>query len=183
MSRCVAGFGRVSRSSSQTKVKERKAYICEVVTHLPTGIQYVKNKQPDTEARLVKKFTKDIQYGQRAFRDYNVSYMLWSPVVHRSTGSPKYNQPEVLKEIGNRIKATTGIEIEFVVNEDYLDAINFLRVLARSEPKELKSPVMRFLQIEEWCRKNCSNIEKKFKSKVAPRSAHTTSTITRAKNL
>lgn len=145
-------------------LEKRKAYICEVVTHLTTGIQYVKNAKPDTAERLIKKFMRDIQYGQRAFCDYTVSYMLWSPVVHRSTGKPQYDQFAHLKRISNEIKDKTGIEIEFVVNQDFLDAINSLRVFAGDEPKELKSPVMRFLQIEERCRKNCKNIEKKFKS-------------------
>ena len=46
--------------------------------------------------------------------------------------------------------------IRFVVNADYVHAINELRAFAARETKELKSPVMRFLQIEEWSRKNAS---------------------------
>ena len=34
----------------------KHAYICEVCTHVTTGIQYVKNARPDTSDRLIKKF-------------------------------------------------------------------------------------------------------------------------------
>jgi hypothetical protein len=59
---------------------KKQAYICEVVTHLTTGIQYVKDKRPDTSDRLIRKFIKDVQYGTHAFPDYSVEYMLWSPL-------------------------------------------------------------------------------------------------------
>lgn len=69
-----------------------EVFICEVVTHLSTGIQYVRNARPDTSTRLIKKFTKDIEYGSEAFSDSTVHYMLWSPVVRRSNGKPEYDQ-------------------------------------------------------------------------------------------
>jgi hypothetical protein len=146
---------------------EKKAYICEVVTHLPTGIQYVKNKRPDTDVRLIKKFIKDINYGERAFPGYNVIYMLWSPVVRQSNGKAKYNQFDHLERVCEEIFAKKGIKIELVTNEKYMAAIGELRAFANTETKELKSPVMRFLQIEEWCKKNCASIEKKAAKKAA----------------
>jgi hypothetical protein len=133
---------------------KRQAYICEVVTHLTTGIQYVKNARPDTADRLIRKFLKDIQYGTDAFPDYSVEYMLWSPVVRRSRGKPEYDQFAHLKRVETEVKSETGIEIIFVINKAFVDAIDALRKRAREETKELKSPVMRFLQIEEWSRKN-----------------------------
>jgi hypothetical protein len=132
----------------------KDAYICEVVTHLTTGIRYVKNARPDTADRLIKKFLKDIHYGNQAFGDYTVRYMLWSPVVRRSNGKPEYDQFAHLKRVEEEVQSKTGIEIILVINEAYVDAIDALRAFARRETKELKSPVMRFLQIEEWARKN-----------------------------
>jgi hypothetical protein len=148
---------------------KKRAYICEVVTHLTTGIQYVKNARPDTADRLIKKFLKDINYGQEAFRDYRVSYMLWSPVVRESNGKPQYNQFLHLKRVKDEVKEKTGIEIEFVINADYAEAIDALRKIATKETKELKSPVMRFLQIEEWCRRNCKNIATKQSKNLNPK--------------
>jgi hypothetical protein len=144
----------------------KRASICEVVTHLTTGIQYVNTKtsKPDTADRLIKKFMKDTAYGKRAFRDYVVSYMLWSPVVHHTQGA-QYDQFAHLEEICVEIKKTE-IEIEVVVNEHYLEAIAALRAFASKETKELKSPIKRFLQIEQWANKNYKNIVKK--GKIAP---------------
>jgi hypothetical protein len=137
---------------------KKQAYICEVVTHLTTGIQYVKNKRPDTSDRLIKKFLKNVHYGTQTFPDYIVSYMLWSPVVRRSSGKPEYDQFRHLRRVEGEIRAQTGVGINLVINNDYLNAIGELRAFAGTETKELKSPVMRFLQIEEWTRKNARKI-------------------------
>ncbi len=131
-----------------------EAFICEVATHLPTGIQYVRDARPDTADRLTKKFLKDIQYGSEAFLGYTVRYMLWSPVVRRSHGKPEYDQFVHLKRIEEEVKAKTDVAITFVINKDYVAAVDKLRAFARKETKELKSPLMRFLQIDEWSRKN-----------------------------
>jgi hypothetical protein len=104
---------------------------------------------------------KDVNYGAAAFPNYIVHYMLWSPVVRRSNGKSQYDQFAHLKQIADEIRSQMGVEIEFVTNEDYVTAINALRTFAARETKELKSPVMRFLQIEEWSKKNCKNIAKK----------------------
>jgi Holliday junction resolvase-like predicted endonuclease len=138
---------------------KKHAYVCEVVTHLTTGIQYVKNARPDTSARLIKKFLKDIEYGATAFPEYTVDYMLWSPVVRRSNGKPEYDQFAHLKQVEEEVISKTGVQIVFVVNRAYVDAVKALRAFARRETKELKSPVMRFLQIEEWSQKNADRIE------------------------
>ena len=137
---------------------KKHAYICEVVTHLTTGIQYVKNARPDTADRLIKKFIKDIKYGSEAFPECQVDYMLWSPVVRQSGGKPEYNQFTHLKRVEDEVRARTGVKLTFVINQAYIEAINALREFARNETKELKSPIMRFLQIEEWCQKNSTKI-------------------------
>jgi len=138
---------------------KKHAYVCEVVTHLTTGIQYVKNARPDSSDRLIKKFLKDIEYGASAFPDYTVDYMLWSPVVRRSNGKPEYDQFAHLNRVEQQVASKTGVELVLVINREYVRAIKKLRDFARRETKELKSPVMRFLQIEEWAQKNADRIE------------------------
>lgn len=135
---------------------KKEAYICEVVTHLTTGIQYVKNARPDTSDRLIKKFLKDIEYGREAFKDYSVHYMLWSPVVRYSAGKLEYNQFEHLNRVTRDIKSKTKVSVDLMINDLFIKAIDELREFAHHENKELKSPVMRFLQIEEWSRKNAA---------------------------
>lgn len=139
----------------------KEAFVCEVVTHLTTGILYVKNARPDTSDRLIKKFLKDIQYGSEAFQGYKVSYMLWSPVVRRSDGKPEYDQFAHLKRVEEEVKAKTSVTIAFVINEDYVAAVDELRAFAGQETKELKSPLMRFLQIDEWSKKNTKKVSNK----------------------
>lgn len=133
---------------------DREVYVCEVVTHLTTGMQYVKNARPDTSDRLISKFRKDIAYGRDMFGGEHVHYMLWSPVVRRSSGKPEYDQFAHLERVTTEILRETGIALELVINEAYVAAIDALRQHAGQETKELKSPIMRFLQIEAWARKN-----------------------------
>jgi hypothetical protein len=142
----------------------KHVYICEVVTHLATGMQYTKNKRPDTGKRLARKFIKDIEYGETSFDGYEKIYMLWSPVVKPSKGKDEYNQFSHLQQAIDEVKKTTGIEIKRVINEDYVEAISALRRIAQSETKELKSPIMRFLQIEHYATKNLKRVEKAKKS-------------------
>lgn len=132
----------------------KEVFICEVVTHLTTGMQYVKNARPDTSDRLIRKFIKDIQYGTEAFGDYTKHYMLWSPVVRISNGKDEYNQFVHLNRVREEIKIRTGVVLECIINSDFAAAIDELRIFADKETKELKSPIMRLLQIEQWCRKN-----------------------------
>ena len=145
--------------------EKKEAFICEVVTHLITGIRYVKNGQDVSTDRLIKKFLEDIEYGKGAFAGYAVHYMLWAPVVRHSEGKPEYNQQ--LTSVEAKVKAETGIQIILVVNRDYINAIKALRDFARDETKELKSPIMRFLQIEEWSRKNLTRGSNKPKDPTA----------------
>lgn len=138
----------------------KHVYICEVVTHLKTGMQYTKNKRPDTGTRLARKFIKDIEYGKTAFAGYEKTYELWSPVVKPSNGKDEYNQFHHLQYALDEVKKRTGIEVKPVVNETYIEAINSLRRIAQSESKELKSPIMRFLQIEYYASNNLKRLRK-----------------------
>jgi hypothetical protein len=85
--------------------------------------------------------------------------MLWSPVVRRSSGKPEYDQFAHLQRVEEVVASKTGVKITLVVNRAYVNAIKALRAFARGETRELKSPVMRFLQIEEWSQKNVNRIE------------------------
>ena len=84
--------------------------------------------------------------------------MLWSPVVHHSNGKREYDQFAHLKRLAEEIKDRTGVTLVLIVNEAYVKAIEELREFAAKETKELKSPVMRLLQIEAWCRKNAGKV-------------------------
>jgi len=138
----------------------KHVYICEVVTHLATGMQYTKDKRPDTATRLARKFIKDIQYGKASFDGYAKTYMFWSLVVKPSKGKDEYNQFIHLRQALDEVKKKTGIEIKTVINQDYVSAIHELRQVAKSETKELKSPIMRFLQIEHYALHNLKRLKR-----------------------
>ncbi len=115
---------------------------------LITGLQYVKDAQPDTVARLIKKFNKDIDYAEKAFPDYTRVYMLWSPIVKASAPNAKHDQMKAVEEICTRIREERGIEIELIINEKYKECLLKLREYAAKKTAELKSPVLRLFQIE-----------------------------------
>lgn len=130
---------------------ERRLYICEVTTHLVTGMLYVDpvTKRPDNVRRIVKKFAKNIAYAQARFAEFTPVFMLWSPVVRASGDGAKHNQMRDLDEIRAEIKRDHGVELQIICNRDYWDRIAALRRHAARETKELKSPVLRLFQIEE----------------------------------
>ena len=132
-------------------IKNKKLYVCEAATHMVTGMQYVNNKsnQPDNINRFVKKFEKDIAFAKKYFADYDKIFMLWSPIVKNQSLKAKHNQTRDIQEICKQIKKRTGYDLEVIMNEKYLTCLEDLRRHAARETKELKSPILRLMQIEE----------------------------------
>jgi hypothetical protein len=144
-------------------VKKKILYVCEVATHPTTGLMYVNRKtnQPDNVDQLVRKFIKDIAYAEKYFADYRRVFMLWSPVVRESSPTAKHNQIADLADITSRVSSEKGAEIRLVVNEEYQKCLDALREHAARETKELKSPVLRLMQIEEKLKKHLSKRSKR----------------------
>ena len=134
--------------------KNKQVYVCEVATHLITGLQYVKNKQPDNVSRFCRKFRKNIEYVNKYFSGYDARFMLWSPIVKNQSENAKHNQLRDIKEIQAQMLLEFGVEIEAVINQKYAACLDELRAYARRETKELKSPIMRLMQIEEHLAKH-----------------------------
>ena len=135
-------------------LKEKKVYIAEVAIHLTTGLQYVKDKRPNNVQKLSEKFSRDIEYTNKYFEEYDKHFMLWSPIVKSGNKAPQYNQLSHISDIGANIHAKYGVDIEFVINERFLSALNEMRAFAKSATADLKCPVMRLFQIEEWLTKH-----------------------------
>jgi hypothetical protein len=81
-------------------------------------------------------------------------------LVKPSKGKDEYNQFIHLRQALDEVKKKTGVEIKTVVNQDYVSAINKLRQVAQQETKELKSPIMRFLQIEHYALHNLKRLKR-----------------------
>jgi len=124
-------------------------YICEVATHMETGMQYVRDNQPDNVNRFVRKFEKNIEYANRNFHDWQKVFMLWSPIVKKTKEGSKHDQMRDVEDIKKTIKDRFNQDIQIVANSEYLKCINELRKVAKTRTDEIKSPLMRFMQIEE----------------------------------
>lgn len=134
--------------------KTRKVYICEVAIHLTTGLQYTKNKRPDTCERLIAKFTKDIEYAERYFVGYEKEFTLWSPIVKDSKGKIEYNQLDHLNRMVQEIQIRKQVVVQLMINQNFHQAFMELKRYAAATSEELKSPVLRLLQIEAWLEKH-----------------------------
>lgn len=130
-------------------LKEKKVYVCEVAIHLTTGLQYVKAKRPNNINKLTEKFSRDIEYTNKYFAEYDKHFMLWSPIIKSGRPGSLYNQMTDCEKIGSNIKAAYDVAIEFVINERFRDCMNEMREHAKNTTAELKCPVMRLMQIEE----------------------------------
>lgn len=135
-------------------LRERRVYACEVAVHLVVGLQYVKANRPNNVAKLTEKISKDIRYIRKGFKDYDHVLMLWSPVVRDQRKGAKENQLRDVATIRERIQREHGVEVVLVINEKFAEALAALRQVAARETQDLKSPVMRFLQVEEYSKKH-----------------------------
>lgn len=134
---------------------KKKVYVCEVATHLTGhGLQYTKDNKPDNVNRFMSKFSKDKEYADTNFPDFAKTYMLWTPIALASGKKGAVVDPvrdlEILKR---KIRDELSIELEIISNRSYMDEIVRLREVAAKTEPELKSQIMRFLQIEEWLKK------------------------------
>ncbi len=130
-------------------LESKTLYVCEVAIHLITGLQYVKNSQPNNVNKLTEKFSKDIEYANEFFPDYSKYFMLWSPIVKTSRAGAKFNQMADMEILKENINLHYGVHLELIINEAFAACLSELRKFARIETKELKSPVMRYMQVEE----------------------------------
>ena len=120
--------------------------------------EYVKDRQPDNVARFTRKFRKNIQYANKYFEGYEKHFMLWSPIVKNQGSGAKNNQTRDIEEIQSNLRTEFGVELELIVNQAYLNCLLQLREYAAKETKELKSPMLRLMQIEEKLAKHVSKI-------------------------
>lgn len=134
----------------------KTVYVCEVALHLTSGLRYVnqKLKRPDTFNVLVKKFGRDITYANKYFADYNKIFMLWSPIVKTSGIDAKTNQMDDVEDVIDELAKQYSIKLEVVINKRFYDCIQEMRSYAKKETKEIKNPVLRMLQVEEYLKKH-----------------------------
>ena len=149
--------------ASHTKVltgslnlKTKSVYVCEVAIHLTTGLQYTLAKRPNNVNKLTEKFSRDIDYTRKYLPEYKAHYMLWSPVVKSRKGESEYDQIKHLEQVHTNILAKYGETLRLVINAEFSKCLQQLRDEARLTSANLKSPVMRMLQVEEQLLRHAS---------------------------
>jgi len=147
-------------------LKDKKVYLCEVAVHLTTGLMYVdqKTKQPNNVKKLIQKLEKDREYALKYFPDYKHVLMLWSPIIKQSKETSKHNQTKDIADIQSHFRNVHKIELELVTDQKYKDCLSSLRNYAARESKELKSSILRYLQIEEHLNKHLKNLTRTKKA-------------------
>lgn len=148
----------------------KELYVCEVAIHLTTGLRYVKDRQPNNVQKLTDKLGKDIEYSNKYFPDYNKHFMLWTPIVKYSGEDTKHDQMRDIQQIRDNIKAKYQTKIEFIINEKFSACLAELRTYASEETKELKSVILRYMQVESYLDKHLKNIRKKTTNIVCDKS-------------
>ena len=139
--------------------KKKTIYVCEVAIHLETGLQYTKDGKPNNVNKLLEKFAKDIEYAKKYFEKYEMHFMLWSPIVKSRKPQAKYDQLKDIEEIRSRLRDEFGVELEAIINQEYKDCLSKLREYASKETKELRSPILRLMQIEEKLSKHIRRLD------------------------
>jgi hypothetical protein len=66
-----------------------------------------------------------------------------------------------IEQIRKVIREKYDVELKIIINEDYMKCIKKLREAAMKRTDEIKTPIMRFLQIEE---KLSAHLERKRKA-------------------
>jgi len=139
-------------------LETKTVYVCEVAVHLITGLQYTKGNRPNNVDKITEKFSKDIEYTEKYFPEYTKHFMLWSPIVKASGVKAKHSQMADIEEIRANIQANYGVSLEPIINEKFASCLEELRAFARHSTKELKSPVLRYMQVEEYLKKHTGSI-------------------------
>ena len=111
--------------------KNKKAYLCEVTTHLD-GLQYGKNRITTAE-KIRTKYIKMQEYADNYLSKYFAKrhFMFWSPVVGPSA------EDELIKIKG----------LELVINENYTAYIGLLQEFVKNNIYDTGNPAVRILQI------------------------------------
>lgn len=140
-------------------LESRTIYVCEVAVHLITGLLYTKNTQPNNVSKLTEKFSRDIEYANKYFSDYEKHFMLWTPIIRIPLYTTKHNQMRDIEEIVANIRGKYGVELECIINHKFSECLAELRSYARKETKNLQSPILRYLQIEEKLKSHLQKLQ------------------------
>lgn len=118
----------------------REVWLCEVTTHIG-GMLYVGSEGGDgTISKLRDKLSRARAFAEVAFPGDHLHFEIWSPRVAKGKLTDAF---DALKAEAN----SQGIDLGFVVNEDYTEKIRELADHAGKNPSATSEPAYRMLQV------------------------------------
>ncbi|MGV3709054.1 MAG: hypothetical protein ACO1Q7_09440 [Gemmatimonas sp.] len=128
----MAGLGELDVIG--LRFRDHTAILCEVTTHIG-GLTYGKS-HTDTIRRIANKHLRQRSYAEAQLREFpNRVYQFWSPRV--PTGALTLGLAEI------------DPELELIINAQYTQRIEELRVAARDRQNDEGNSAFRLLQILE----------------------------------
>ena len=133
------------------KMAEKRAYLCQVTTHLQ-GMHYVsKDKQPDSDkpgrsyhgtvSKIRDKWDRDIRYVEECLGGFETELMLWT-----LKASEAY-VVEPLTALAAKLMKKHPVTISIIANAEYARRIRQLEAEAKRTTKETGNSAFRVLQI------------------------------------
>jgi len=118
----------------------REVWLCEVTTHIG-GMLYVGSGGSDgTISKLRDKLSRARAFAEVTFPGDPLHFEIWSPRVAKGKLTEAF---DVLKAEAE----AQGMDLDFVVNEDYTEKIRALANHARRNPSATSEPAYRMLQV------------------------------------
>lgn len=119
--------------------KKKKAYICEVTTHIH-GVRY--GSYDETFNKIKAKFAHQRDYANRYLQSFkNKEHMFWSPIVP-------------VGKLTKRLNEIKGLQL--IINTEYTKRIDELKIEAQNSSHQIGNPFFRTLQILECLRRGGS---------------------------
>lgn len=117
------------------KMETKKAYLCEVTTHI-RGLNYGGNEK--TVRRIIKKHERQKWYANNYLTNFDeAEFSFWSPYV------PVGYMTEQLQQVDG---------LQLVINEAYAARIDEMKRLAQANTHDTRNPFFRMLQILQHTR-------------------------------
>ena len=137
-------------------IVKKELYICEVAIHLETGLQYTKDRRPNNIKKFIDKFTRCSNYANEYWKGYTHIFMLRSPIVKSPKKDSSHSQVKDVEEIVSTLQQK-NIKVTPIINQDFMKYIEELKEYASNTTNELKSPIMRYMQIERKLERHLRN--------------------------
>lgn len=118
----------------------RQVWLCEVTTHIKGMLYPGADSTDGTAKKLSDKLGRAREFADAAFPDDTMHFEIWSPRVAKGKLTTAFLALE-------EEAVATGMDLSFVVNEDYTERMRELAAHAKKHASATSEPAYRMLQI------------------------------------